>query len=208
MALGVTSTSRDASSCDNKQSARASVFCRPRAAEKRVSKTPSASNHETRRVAAMGFIMTALGSWSLRCDLSPRARCSPAHASSTRLDPLGSSFHSRGPAVEQSHRPSSRPATRLVVAAGGGDRPSWTEAAAGMGRGRTKGEARVPRPPKRGKNPPSSDPDAAGRASRRAAASGARASSERNADADDFARGRGRGRGRGGRRRHFAGRGD
>jgi len=162
----------------------------------------------------MGFIMTALGSWSLRCDLGPRARCSPAHASSTRLDPLGSSFHSRGPAVEQSHRPPSRrlPAMRLVVAAGGGDRPSWTEAAAGMGRGRTKGEARVPKAPKRGRAPPSSDPDAAGRASRSAAASGARASEKRfsdaraDADAPKSRRRGGRGGGRGGGGRGGGGR--
>jgi ribosomal 50S subunit-recycling heat shock protein len=142
--------------------------------------------------------MTALGSMSLRCDLGSVARAS-TRATSTRLDRFGSSFLAPS-AVQTWHRPPSRrlPATRFrVAAAGGGDRPSWTEAAAGMGRGRTKGEARVPKPPKRGKNPPSSDPDAAGRASRRAAASGARASSERNADADDFARGRGRGRGRG-----------
>ena len=142
--------------------------------------------------------MTALGSWSLRCDLGSLARAS-TRATSTRLDRFGSSFLAPS-AVQTWHRPPSRrlPATRFrVAAAGGGDRPSWTEAAAGMGRGRTKGEARVPKPPKRGKNPPSSDPDAAGRASRRAAASGARASSERNADADDFARRRGRGRGRG-----------
>ena len=168
-------------------------------AKKRDSKTPAAEGRrQTARrggVAATG-LMTALGSMSLRCDLGSVARAS-TRATSTRLDRFGSSFLAPS-AVQTWHRPPSRrlPATRFrVAAAGGGDRPSWTEAAAGMGRGRTKGEARVPKPPKRGKNPPSSDPDAAGRASRRAAASGARASSERNADADDFARGRGRGRG-------------
>ena len=149
-------------------------------------------------------VMTALGSWSLRCDLRSVSRAS-TRPSSTRLDHRGSSFFAP-PAVGRSHRPPSRrlPATRLrAMAKGGGDRPSWTEAAAGMGRGRTKGEARVPKPPKRGKTPPSSDPDAAGRASRLAAATGAR-SSERDG-ADDFAPARGRRRGGGASRANARG---
>ena len=58
-----------------------------------------------------------------------------------------------------------------ISAAGGTNRPSWTEAAAGMGRGRTKGTARVPKPLKQIKQ--SGDPDAAGRESRSAAAASA-----------------------------------
>ena len=68
---------------------------------------------------------------------------------------------------------SNRPAPdRLVINAsrGGPSRPSWTEAAAGIGRGRTQGEARAVIPPKQGKGQ-TSDPDAAGKASREAAAS-------------------------------------
>ena len=58
----------------------------------------------------------------------------------------------------------------VTCAKGGkGQRPSWTEAAAGIGRGRTKGEARAPKPSR--KQAQSADPDAQGRIQRAAAAS-------------------------------------